>query len=365
MKFTVEKTSLFEALQKVQSVVPSRNTLQILSNAMLTARDGVITISTTDLDISVKCNLEAIVAEPGTTTLPIRKLASIVRELPDSSIEFSNTEDDIATLQCGSSFFKILGLPARDFPPIPQAEGSVCYKIGAGAFREMLRKTSYATSIDETRRVLTGVMLAFRDSKLTMVATDGRRLALVEHDIELPPETELEMVLPIKTANELSHLLGDEGELSIYFNAGQAIFVIDGAVLTTKLIECKYPNYRQCIPSNFEEHVVLEREELLAAIRRVSLITTDKTNSTSLTFSDNQLVITTQTPEVGEARETVPIKYSGKEISVVFNPQYIMDPLRNIDSDEIFIEMSDKLSPALIKCDLPFVYVLMPLRSGN
>ncbi|MDD5704475.1 MAG: DNA polymerase III subunit beta [Kiritimatiellae bacterium] len=362
MKFTIARAKLLDALQKVQNVVAARSTLQILANCMIRAEGGKLTITTTDLDISVRCEVEARDIQEGATTLPVRRLVGIVRELPEQDIEMNVSEEDQASVQCGSTFFKIVGLPMRDFPPVPAAEGSACYRIDSGAFREMLRKTSYAVSLDETRRVLTGVLLAFKEGKLTMVATDGRRLALVEHEVEFPPEAEAELILPSKAVNELMHILREDGDLSIYAQKGQAVFSSGEATLSTKLVDGVYPNYRQVIPTGCDERVVVMREELLTALRRVSLVTTDKSNATKLTFNNNQLTVSTQTPEIGEARESLPIKYGGKEISVIFNPEYVMDPLRNLDSDEIFIEMSNGHSPALVKCNLPFLYVLMPLR---
>lgn len=362
MKFSIARTKLLEALQVVQNVVGARSTLQILSNALIRAEEGRLWVTTTDLDISVRCSVEADVAVPGATTLPVRRLLGIVRELPEGQILVEVAEDDSATVQCGASFFKILGLPVRDFPPVPGAEGPSGYRIDQGAFREMLRKTSYAASQDETRRVLNGVMMAFREGKLTMVATDGRRLALVEHEVEFAPDAEAEMVLPTKAVNELMHILGEDGELKIYGQKNQAVFEFGTVLMSSKLIDGVYPNYRQVIPGGCEERVVMEREELLTSLRRVSLVTTDKSNATRFTFGANQLVISTNTPDVGEARETMPVKYAGKEISVIFNPAYVMDPLRNLDCDQVYIEMNDGHSPALLKCDLPFLYVLMPLR---
>ncbi len=364
MKFTIERASFLEALQKVKNVVPSRSTLQILSNALLAAEDGGLTLTTTDLDISVRCKVPAVVDEPGSTTLPIRRLVSIVSELSDAAIEVSVDDADTATVQCGSSYFKIVGLPQRDFPPVPEPDGTVFFRIDSGVLREMLRKTSYAVSLDETRRVLTGVLLSFRDGKLTTVATDGRRLALVEHEIEFPPETERDIVLPSKSVGELMHVLKDEGDLRIFTQKTQAVFQQGDTMLSTKLIDGTYPNYRQVIPTKFDERVVIAREELLTALRRVSVVTTDKSNATKLTFADNTLTIVTHTPEVGEARETVPVKYSGAEIGVTFNPEYVMDPLRNLDTDEVYFDLSNGHSPAMIKCELPFLYVLMPLRVG-
>ncbi|MEI7899258.1 MAG: DNA polymerase III subunit beta [bacterium] len=362
MKFSIVRTKFLDGLQTVQNVVSTKGSLQILSNAMIHAEGNQVCITTTDLDISERCFVECDVEQPGSTTLPIRRLASIIRELDEGKILFEVNEDDVASVQSGSSYFKIIGLPARDFPPVPATEGKFCYRIDQGAFREMLRKTSYAVSLDETRRVLNGVLLAFKENKLTLVATDGRRLALVEHEIEFPPEAEGEMVLPTKAVSELMRILCNDGDLKIYAQKNQVIFEIGTTTLSSKLIDGVYPNYRQVIPGICDERVVIDRELLLSALRRVSVVTTDKSNATKLTFSANQLTISINTPDVGEGRDTVPIKYAGKEISIIFNPEYVMDPLKNITDDEIFIEMNDGHSPALLKCSIPFLYVLMPLR---
>jgi DNA polymerase-3 subunit beta len=319
-------------------------------------------MTTTDLDISERCYVECQIEEPGSTTLPIRRLASIIRELDEGKIMVEVDEDDVATVQSGSSYFKIIGMSVRDFPPVPVTEGKFCYRIDQGVLREMLRKTSYAISQDETRRVLNGVLMAFKDNKLTMVATDGRRLALVEQEIEFPPEAEAELILPNKAVTELMRLLSNEGDLKVYAQTNQAVFEIGTTMMSSKLIDGVYPNYRQVIPGACDERVVIEREALLSALRRVSVVTTDKSNATRLTFSANQLTISINTPDVGEGRDTLPVKYAGKEISIIFNPEYVMDPLKNIDDDEVYLEMNDGHSPALLKCNVPFLYVLMPLR---
>ncbi len=362
MRFTIARSSFLEALLKIQNVVAARSTLQILSNVMIKAEGDALQLTTTDLDISVRCSVAAKIADEGATTLPVRRLVGIVRELPEQEIEIVVSDDDIATVQCGSSYFKIIGLAVREFPPIPMPEGSFCYRIEAGTLREMIRKTSYAVSGDETRRVLTGILMAFKDGKLTLVATDGRRLALAEQEIEFPPESETEIVLPSKAAAELLHIFGDNGDVRIYIQNGQAMFEVGDSTLCTKLIDGTYPNYRQVIPGGCDERVVIVREELITALRRVSLMKSEKSISARLTFGDNRLVIVWQNVEVGEARETVPVKYSGKEIAMTFNPDYIMDPLRNLTADEISFEMSNSHSPAIIKCNEPFLYVLMPLR---
>ncbi len=363
MKLTLDKAILLEGLQSVQNVVGVRSTLPILSNALLTAEGDVLTIATTDLEVSVRCQIEGKIEREGSTTIPVRRLASIVRELPESDILIDIDEKDQASVTCGASFFKIVGMPGEEFPPIPTIdEESFSYHIDQGVFREMLKKTAYAASTDETRYVLNGVLLSFKDGKLTMVATDGRRLALVESEVEFTAEAEADMILPSKAVNELQHVLKDEGDLRISAKDKQIIFEFNGVMVASKLIDGTYPNFRQVIPNQCEERVSIERESLLTALKRASLITADKASATKLTFEKNNLVILTSTPDIGEARETIPIKYSGKEITVAFNPDYMMDPLKNLANDEIAVELTDNLSPGVIKCDIPFLYVLMPMR---
>jgi len=362
MKFTVLRSVFLEGLMTVQNVVSSKGTLQILSNALIQVDNNQMIITTTDLDISMRCVITCDVEKAGSTTLPIRRVVSMLKELNEGNVTVQVEDDDEAKFQSGSSFFRIIGMPMRDFPPIPATEGKFCYRIDQGVLKEMLRKTSYAASLDETRRVLNGVLMAFKSNKLTMVATDGRRLALVDHEVEFPEQAETEMILPTKAVNELMRVLLNEGEVKIYAQKNQVVFEIGTTIMSSKLVDGVYPNYRQVIPSGCDERVTIEREELLRAVRRVSVMATDKSNAVRLTFSANQLTINITSQEVGEGRETIPVKYAGKEISIVFNPEFVMDPLKNMDDDEVFFEMIDGHSPALLKCSVPFLYVLMPLR---
>ncbi len=362
MKLKMERQALLTGLQAVQNVVSQRSTLPVLYNVLIQAENNQVALTTTDLDLSVRCTVKAEVGKSGATTLPARRLFSIVRELGDTNVEIESDDHHEVSVRCGSSFFKIKGMSDEDFPPMPRAEGNTGFRTGQGVFKEMLRKTHYAASTEETRYVLNGVLTSFRDGKLTMVATDGRRLALVEQDLDFSKEDETDMILPSKAVHELLHTLGGEGELSIHGEKNQMMFEFNNIVMSTKLIEGVYPNYGQVIPSECEERIAVERESLLTALRRVSLVMTDKSNATKLTFGNNSLVITSMTPDVGEARESIPIKYDGKQISVAFNPEYVMDPLKNLDNDELFFELTDDMSPGVLKTDIPFLYVLMPVR---
>ena len=226
----------------------------------------------------------------------------------------------------------------------------------------MLQRVHYSASADETRYILNGCLMSFRGNKLTVVATDGRRLALAEQEHEIPQESETDIVVPSKTVNELLRTLRDDGSVKITLTKNQAAFEFDNVLVISKLIEGTYPNFRQVIPSHCEERVAVEREMLLTAVRRVALMTSEKSSSVRLSFGKNKLKVSASSPDAGEANESLPIKYTGKEMAVAFNPEFIMEPLRNLADDEIFFELVDELSPGVIKCGAPFLYVLMPMR---
>jgi len=364
MKIVIPREKFLEALQVVQSVVSSRSTLPVLSNVLLKADDGRVSFSTTDLDTGIRTQAEASVDKAGGITLPARRLLSIVRELPNTEISLEVDSKNAASIKAGSSFFKINGLPEEDFPPFPKTEGAKLVKLGQKDFRDMLRKTAYAMSNDESRYVLNGTLLSLKDNKLTIVATDGRRLALVEQEIEFPKSSEGDVILPTKAVGELQRILGDEGDVEIAIAENQIAFTIGGTYLISKLIEGNYPNYKQVIPSETKERVTLERELFLTSIRRVALLSSEKSNSVKLNFGKNELLITANTPEIGEAKESLAVNYKGKEFSIAFNPEYLGDPLRNLDSDMVHFDFTDELSPGVIRHDKPFLYVIMPMRTA-
>jgi DNA polymerase-3 subunit beta len=364
MKCVISREALLSGLQIVQNVVSTRTTLPILGNALVQAADGKLIISTTDLDTGIRASVEADVMKAGATTLPARRLFSIVRELPAAELTLEVDSKQVATITSGSSFFRIMGLPEEDFPPFPKGEGAKTFKLPQGVFRDMLRRTAYAISTDESRYVLNGVLLSFKDNKLALVATDGRRLALVEQELEFPKGSEVEAILPTKAVQELSRILRDEEPLTISFGENQVSFDLGTTFLYSKLIEGNYPNYKQVVPAEAKDRIILERELFLNAVRRVALLSSEKSNSVKLIFSKNNLDITANTPEVGEAKESLAITHKGKDFSIAFNPEFLMDPLKNIDADEIFFDFIDELSPGVIKYNRPFLYVIMPMRTA-
>ncbi len=362
MKLAVTKEALLEGLQRTQNVVSNRPTLPILTNALLEADEEGLWITTTDLEVGIRCRVEARVEKTGSTTLPARKLVSIIRELPSSEIILEVDSKNAASIRCGASFFKIFGLPKEEFPAFPAFEEPKSLKIRQSELKDGLRKTSYAISSDEARYVLNGILFSLKDNKLMLVATDGRRLALFDSDLEFPESHERDFILPTKAVTELQRLLSEDGEVEISSSENLVSFELNGARLVSKLVEGNYPNYRQVIPGEAKERIALEREAFHNCVRRVSILSSDKTSAVRLNFTKNNLDITANTPEVGEAKESMSINYKGRDISIAFNPEFLMDPLRNLPNDEVFLELIDEMSPGVIKIQTPFLYVIMPMR---
>ena len=366
MNLTITKDQIIAGLQAVQNVVSTRTTLPILSNVLIRAEGSHVEFTATDLDVTVACKVEAKVIKPGATTLPVKKLFGIVRELT-GEIEIETDEKNLSSIRSGSSFFKIHGLAADEFPPLPKFKDDKKVSLPQENIRGMIRKTSFAVSTDESRYVLNGIFISLKEGKMTFVATDGRRLALVDEEVDISEKSAGEFIVPAKAINELNRLLQDKGDVELKFGENQASFALKSetgfsVLLITKLIEGNYPNYRQVIPGEAKERIGVGREELVQALRRAEIMTSEKANSVKLAFGKNLLTITANSPEVGEARETMAINYKGKELAIAFNPRYLIDPLNALTEDEIFIELIDELSPGVVKINGPFLYVVMPMR---
>ena len=367
MNLTISKEQIINGLQAVQNVVSTRTTLPILSNVLLRAEGDRLEFTATDLDVTVACAVEAKVTKGGASTVPVKKLFGIVRELSSLEIELEVDEKNTCSVRAGASFYRINGLSADEFPPLPKFKEDKKVVLPQETLKSMMKKTSFAISTDESRYVLNGIFLSLKDHKMTMVATDGRRLALVDEELDIAENSQGEFIVPAKAVNELNRLLQDKGEVEIHYAENQASFTLkdekgSSVLIVTKLIEGNYPNYRQVIPAETKERVALVREEFLHALRRAEIMTSEKSNSVKLSFAKNKLEITANSPEVGEAKESLAINYKGPDMAIAFNPKYVIDPLNALTNDEVFLELIDELSPGVVKINGPFLYVVMPMR---
>ncbi|MDP8261684.1 MAG: DNA polymerase III subunit beta [Candidatus Ancaeobacter aquaticus] len=362
MKVQCGRDTFLGCIQMVQNIVSTKTTLPILSNVLIEAEKDSIALTTTDLEVGIKCRFPAKVSQEGHTTLPAKRLSNIMRELPSQQVSLDATDNNITSIKCGASFFKIMGMGKDEFPKLPHFADTASFKIDQKVFKDIIKKTAFAISHDETRYVLNGISLVVKDGKILAVATDGRRLALIEKEQEIPSSVKVSAIIPAKAILELSRILKDEGSMRISFAANQVAFDMDESMLVSRLIEGAFPNYQQVIPSKINERVSVAREEFLSAVKRVSVLVSERLNSVKMCFAKDILTISINTPDVGEAREEVPIKYDGKELTVAFNPVYLLDVLKALDDESVFVELIDSASPGIIKTDENYVYVIMPMR---
>ncbi len=372
MKFKINRDHFSNGLAQVLNVVGSKATMPILSNVLIEAEKDHITLTTTNLDLGIRCKIKAEVKEPGSVTLPVKRLATIVRELPNVDVVLDASPNHQVKLASGGSNFKIMGIGKEEFPPLPEFGDEKSFTLAQSELITMLKSVAYAQSTDETRYILNGVYFNFKDGKLSMVATDGRRLALVSKELEVPAESAGSIILPAKTVGELLRML-DKGEtLKISFNERRAAFqinsdkdtsgLIDSIYLYSKVVEGNYPNYNQVIPKETHQRIKLERELFQQCVHRAALVCSEKSNSVKIKLTSNLLEITAQSPDFGEAHESMAIAYSGPDLQVAFNPQFIMDPLRSLAKDEVFFELKDEVSPGVFKTLESFICVIMPVR---
>lgn len=370
MKIKIERSQLLQGIQTVQGTAQDRTTLPIISNALLEADGKLLRLTTTDLDVTTTCSVEAEVKEPGQTTLPMRKLVAIAKEMASEAIEIEVDSKQVAELVCGRSRYHVNGLPASDFPPTPRLKSAKTFTIGRDALKQAIGRTSFAQSQEASRFVLNGILFVESNDSMVLVASDGRRLVVASEDFSSKGKNAGEFILPTKAVNELTRLVGSgEGTVTCSYNDQYASFEIESEgesqkQIISKQIEGVFPNYKQIIPAKFKEKVTMARAELLAALRRVDIMTTEKAASVKMEFKRNLLTVSTNSTEIGDASEEVDIKYGGAEAVVAFNPKYLIEALSALTEEVVFFEFIDELSPAAIKINGPFICVVSPMRAA-
>lgn len=372
MKFKTNRDHFANGLAQVLNVVGSKATMPILSNVLIEAEKDRLSLTTTNLDLGIRCRIKAEVKETGAVTLPVRRLASIVKELPNLDVTVDASPNHQVKLTSGGSTFRIMGIGREEFPPLPEFGDEKAYTLEQSELSAMLRNVSYAQSTDETRYILNGVYFNFRDGKLSLVATDGRRLALTSKDMPIPETSAGAIILPAKTVAELTRLLDKGEKVKINFSDRRCAFqiaadndtggLVDSTYLYSKVVEGNYPNYHQVIPKETHQRIKLERELFLQCVHRAALVCSEKANSVRIKLSSNLLEISAQSPDFGEAHESMAINYSGPDLQVAFNPAFLLDPLRALTKDEVFFELKDEVSPGVFKTLESFICVIMPVR---
>lgn len=367
MKFSVSRDLLLQALQRVQSVVEKKSTVQILSNILCHVKEGELSLCGTDLEVGIKFNVPVEMEEEGKVTLSAKNFLDIVKELPNKPLKIARKSNDWVEIICGKSRFNIVSLSADEYPALPSFEEKEYFQAKAPALAKMIDCTSFAVSTDATRYHLNGVFFEHvENSLMRMTATDGHRLSFIDQEVFLKmPEFKRGVIIPKKGLGELRKLLETDREtLELAFDKGYFFARTDKSYLFVRLIEGEYPDCQQVIPKNVDRSAKIDRESFTSALRRVSLLAHEKSRGVKLAFSNNQLTISSSNPDMGEAREEVDVEYEGDEIEIGFNSKYILDCLPVVDSDELILKFKDRLSPGIIQGanNLNHTYVIMPMR---
>jgi DNA polymerase-3 subunit beta len=365
MRVVCGKDELAEKLQVVGRGVSTRTTVQILAGIMLRAAGGRLHLSATDMEISVRDSLEAQVEEEGAVVVPGRLLVDIVRLLPQGDVTLEHRADEgLARLTCGSASYSLNTYGPEDFPRLPDIEPDGAFAVEREAFLDTIARVSRSASRDESRPVLTGILVRFEGEKLVMAATDSYRLSVKETVLANGPGRELEAIVPARALQELARAgqTAESDTIEIGVQENQVVFAVDGIWLTARRIDGQFPNYKQLLPEQFEAEVHLPREELLDVVRRTGLLAQRK-SPLRLRFEEGELTVSAQTQDVGEARESLPISYTGEALEIGFNAEFLRDGLESIGDETARLKLISPLRPGLLHGESDdFLYLIMPIR---
>ena len=366
MKFSVSKDQLLANLGVAVRGVSTRSAIQTLSGVMIRVENGAAELQATDMELGIRIGLPVSVEREGFVVLPGRLLLDVVRSLPGAelTIEYRSTEGDVE-VESGPARFHLRTLPSEDFPKLPEPGDSPAMRLPAAAFVETVGRVARAASRDETRPHLTGVLVSAQGQELRMVATDSYRLSVKETALEQPLEGTLEANVPARTLQELTRIASptEEDEIEVVALQNQVIFRFGDVTLSSRLVEGRFPNYRQLLPDTFEHELRVSASELLEVVRRISLLA-QRNAPLRMSFSEGALEVSAQTPDIGEARESLPVPFSGPPLEIGFNPDFLREGLESAESDELVLKLISPTRPGLIESGDGggFVYLVMPIR---
>lgn len=369
MELTFEKTALLDALQVLQGVASSRDTLPILKNVLIRAEEDRIECLATDLEIGIKMKVEGGITEDGAITVSAKKLGDIVKELPDEPIKVVTTANDRVEITCRDGVYKLIGMSDEEFPQLPSVEGHAV-SIGGDTLLDVLQKTKFAASTEEARYFLNGLYFNFLEDRTEIVATDGRCLALAHCEPLNAPSDVKGFIVPLKAVREIERTFQDSGEVDISVFENQILFTDGNATLTTRLVDGEYPNYAKIIPENSEGKTVVSKAQIQGATRRVALLSNPKNYLISLEMDTEEVRVSAKTPELGEAYETLPVESGTGTVRIGFDARLLEEALSHIETESVSLEFSGALNPVLIKAHPPdksddrdnYISLIMPMR---
>jgi DNA polymerase-3 subunit beta len=366
MELVVRKNDLLRELQLFQGIVERKNTIPILANVLIEAAGDEVRLLATDLEVALRSRCAASVAKPGSLTLPAKKLYEIIKALPDTDVRIVQDKNGVK-VAADRFDSRIQTLPREDFPSLPDSPGKTRATLPRTALKEMVAKTQFAITGEDTRYFLNGAKFVIKPDSLTLVATDGHRLALVGVDHQVGVKEETGVILPKKTLLELGKLLL-EGDGDVLFECGEnhLFFEVGGRLLISRMIDGQFPAYERVIPKGNDKHIEFERDRLTNAVKRVALLSNERSRAVKLEIKKGKVEVTSSSSEFGEAREELPVDYSGAPLTISFNAQYVLDFLNVVETDVVMLSLKDEVSQAIMKPvaanGYDYTYVIMPMR---
>jgi DNA polymerase-3 subunit beta len=369
MELVVRKNDLLRELQLFQGIVERKNTIPILANVLMEAKGGEVRFLATDLEVGLRSKCAASVAKGGSLTLPAKKLYEIVKSLPETDIRIAEEKGGVK-VAADRFDSRMQTLPREDFPTLPEAGATPSMTLPREALKEMIAKTQFAITGEDTRYFLNGALFVIRPESLTLVATDGHRLALVAVAREAKGKKdadEIRAILPKKTLGELGRLLA-EGDGDITYERGEnhLFFDVGGRLLISRMIDGQFPAYERVIPKGNDKHIEFERDRLTNAVKRVALLSNERSRAVKFVIDKGKVDVTSSSPELGEAKETLPVDYTGAALQICFNAQYVLDFLSAVSTDAVSLDLKDEVSQAVMKPvgaeGYDYTYVIMPMR---
>jgi DNA polymerase III subunit beta len=369
MEILVRRSDLARELHLVQGIVERKNSIPILSNVLAEARSGELRISATDLDVSLVCGCPAEVKAEGGVTLSAKKLYEIVRSLPDAEVSLTLEKDAWTRIRCERSEFRVAGLPREDFPTLPEARSTRAVEIPAATLKALILRTAFAMTTEDARYYLAGALLVLDKESVSMVATDGHRLAWAQRATALKVTDPLRILVPRKAITELGRLMEELGpDETVSFHQGEShlVFTAGGRTLASKMVEAQFPAFEKVVGVTGDKKVALSREALLAAIKRVSLLSSERGRAVRLCLERGKLEVSASSPEFGEARESIEVDFAGESAEIGFNAQYLVEFLSVVGTVEVALEIKDAESQGLLRPvgedGGDYRYVVMPMR---
>jgi DNA polymerase-3 subunit beta len=371
MKFIISTQEFNNLISKCLNVVSQKMTIPILSNILIEAINDELILTATDLTVGIRCFTEAKILEEGSTTLPAKRLAQLLRELTSNHLEINTNANQVTEIISNSSKFKLNGMDKSEFPSLPSIHDAVKFTLPQTAFKEALFRTSFAVSKEDNRYVLTGVYLHLEKGQAIFAGTDGKRLARAHLAIELDPGFKSSYIIPIKAVDEIEKNLSGEGNATVYLMDDKIAVEASNTTIITKLLTGEYPDIHRIIPDNSEAAITLHREELMRLLRQLSLFAIDANHSVRFTFQEGELKLTANTMEIGEGKVSMPANYHGQKLEIAFNPNFFLDILRHSKEEIITLGVTDAYNPGVITDNeapptltsgSSPLFVLMPMR---